>query len=310
MRIILFMSLLILYSCQFIPRSVSEPTKVGFHTEDINLFWQAYDKLVIGVDSVQIIQEHYLDKGSIGLADMLWLRIESAENLKKWISAKPNYFRSIRNNSLQVSNYSEQMREGLKKLKDLYPDATFKDVYFVIGAMNSGGTTSLRGLLIGTELFSYSNDVDTTELSSWHKSVIKPIDDIPYIVIHELIHINQKSDGSNLLSSAIHEGSASFVTYILMGKNPEYQIYDYGLEHEKELWQEFKTQMNGTDISNWLYNGQSSKSRPADLGYFMGFQICQAFYNSMADKNLAIKMILEINNFEEFLIKSNYEKKF
>jgi hypothetical protein len=44
----------------------------------------------------------------------------------------------------------------------------------LIGANNSGGTTSGNGLLIGTELYA------------------KRIDDITYTVAHELIHYQQK----------------------------------------------------------------------------------------------------------------------
>jgi len=65
----------------------------------------------------------------------------------------------------------------------------------------------------------------------------------------------------------------------------------YGLAHEHELWVEFQREMNGTDASHWLYNGNSVKDRPADLGYFVGARICGAYYARASEKGRAIREI-------------------
>ena len=36
--------------------------------------------------------------------------------------------------------------------------------------------------------------------------------------------------------------------------------------------------MAGSDVSDWLYGGTPRGDRPADLGYFVGFRIAQAYY--------------------------------
>ena len=93
---------------------------------------------------------------------------------------------------------------------------------------------------------------------------------------------------------------------MIAGKNINDHIYIYGDVHEKELWEEFKGQMHGKDISNWLYNGNASKDRPADLGYYVGYQICEAYYEKAEDKQKAIRDILKVKNGKKFLELSGY----
>ena len=47
-----------------------------------------------------------------------------------------------------------------------------------------------------------------------------------------------------------------------------------------------------------------------DLGYYIGYKICESYYQSAKDKKQAIKDILEIKDFNQFLIDSKYEAKF
>src|SRR6202011_5457692 len=58
------------------------------------------------------------------------------------------------------------------------------------------------------------------------------------------------------------------------------------------------------------FQGDRAKGRPADLGYYIGYKICEAYYRQAADKKAAIKAILEIKDFKEFLKASRYERKF
>jgi hypothetical protein len=51
------------------------------------------------------------------------------------------------------------------------------------------------------------------------------------------------------------------------------------------------------------------KARPADLGYYVGYKICEAYYQAARDKKQAVKDILEMKDFNEFLKDSGYEQK-
>jgi uncharacterized protein YjaZ len=67
----------------------------------------------------------------------------------------------------------------------------------------------------------------------------------------------------------------------------------HNAKSKKELSDEFRKEMFGKDYSKWLYNGFSSKERPADLGYFIGYRICEAFYDQAEDKEEALNTILK-----------------
>jgi uncharacterized protein YjaZ len=114
----------------------------------------------------------------------------------------------------------------------------------------------------------------------------------------------------SLLGKSIKEGSADFISEMIAGKIINDQLRAYGDPRERELWLEFKQQMDGKDWSRWLYQGDKSKDRPADLGYYIGYKICDSYYRHASDKAAAIKDILRIRDFKEFLRASQYESKF
>ena len=85
--------------------------------------------------------------------------------------------------------------------------------------------------------------------------------------------------------------------------------YAWGDAHERELWTLFQQEMHGTDYSKWLYNG-NIKDRPDQLGYWMGYQIAEAYYEKATDKQQAIRELLNIQDFAQVLAKSGYGAQF
>src|SRR5437588_7060816 len=181
-----------------------DPDAAELVFSDIDLFWKAYDSAAPG-NRAEVLRKEYLEKGSWGLKEFTRVRIGSAENLAKAIEKHPKYYASLREPSQKVGSYKDAIRASFHKLKKLYEPAVFPNVYFVIGRMNSGGTVTDKGLLIGVDMYGLSKATAVEELGGWHKAVLKPIEDIPYIVAHELIHYQQKypKDDSPLLGKAI-----------------------------------------------------------------------------------------------------------
>ncbi|MBI3410642.1 MAG: hypothetical protein HY040_20085 [Planctomycetes bacterium] len=287
-----------------------DPDAAELIVSDIDLFWKAYDGAK-PENLVERLREEYLKKGSVGLKEFMRVRIGSAENLAKTIEQHPKYYATLRDPSLKVAAHKKAIRACLHKLKKLYEPAVFPNVYFVIGRMNSGGTLTDKGLLIGVEMYGLTKGTPMKEMDGWHKAVLKPVEEIPYIVAHELIHYQQKFpiSGVSLLGTAIAEGGADFVGELISGSMINAHLHKYGNPRERELWAEFKKQMDGKDVSNWLFQGDRAKDRPADLGYYVGYKICESFYKQAADKNEAIKAILEIRDFKDFLRSSKYEQR-
>lgn len=293
-----------------VKQGTATPESARLVTEDIPRFWTAFDKMT-GVNDTVPLRLDYLDRGTDGLKDFTSLRWKNARSLAAMVWPLRAYYASVRQNTLSVASLEPQIRRAYRALDSLYDDAVFPDVYFAIGGMATGGTTSNRGLLIGTELFSRAPDSPVSVLSPWGQSVVRPLDVLPTIVAHELVHYQQNYSASvtSLLAQSIREGSADFVGELLTGRTINETIRAYGDAHEAEVWRDFSAVMNGSDVSQWLYNGATitpSSTRPADLGYYVGYKISAAYYARQGDKRAALRDILRIGDFTKFLEASGY----
>jgi len=290
-------------------------------TSDIPHFWAVFDKASLR-DAAELFQREYLDAGSDGLKAFVQVRIGNARNLAAVVAARPRYFAAIRETTLALDRNPDvkaAIQASFRKLKEIYPDAVFPDVYFLIGKMDTGGTTDGgKGMLIGLEMYARDERTPLDELTQWQRSSVGQISKVPHIVAHEVIHVEQKhANGSReaagrkptLLESALAEGGADFLGEIISGGIINGTQRAFGNEHERELWQEFRTAMSGTETSKWLYEGDRAKGRPADMGYYMGYRICEAFYQKAADKTDAVRRILALNDPEGLLRESGYAEK-
>ena len=147
------------------------------------------------------------------------------------------------------------------------------------------------------------------ELDEWLRAVIDSVSNIPYTVAHELIHYQQKTEGKTLLAASIQEGSADFIGQLISGDALNKEVRAYGHQHERELWGQFTKEMHGTDTSHWMYEGKMTNGRPADLGYFIGYRIAEAYYKQASDKKKAIAAILN-EDADKLLNDSGYARRF
>ena len=293
-----------------------DPELVKFVTSDIENFWRVYDLAANETDKtkrIAIFQTEYLDKGSPGLKDFLLLRIKSAENLVKTIDKMPKYYASIRPQTLQVKRMEKRMRTAFRKFKSIYPEAVFPDVYFLVGVANSGGTTGPSGLLIGAEMYGKTPKSPTEELSPWLRAVLTTAENVPAIVAHESCHYNQRyntaRDQRHLLGKALQEGACDTIGELISGRNINDHLKVYGRTHDADIWRDFEADMYKPDFSNWVYNASTSKDRPADLGYYVGYLITQAYYRNAKDKRKAVYDILNIKDARAFYEASGVRKK-
>ncbi|HEY7546137.1 MAG TPA: DUF2268 domain-containing putative Zn-dependent protease [Blastocatellia bacterium] len=288
----------------------SDPADVKIVTSDIDNFWRAMD-MATDANLEEVLDREYLKRASPGLEDFIKLRIGNAKNLAQAISSHRKYYQSARESTLKIDSMRSRIRAAFYALKYLYPDAKFPPVYFVIGRLSTGGTTSKRALLIGAEMYGRTTATPTEELEDWLKQVLAPVDNIPYIVAHELVHVQQKTVSNRaLLGRCIIEGSADFIGEMISGRHINEHLHVYGNPRERELWEEFKKEMNDVKTDRWLYNGSRAKDRPGDLGYYIGYKIAESYYNRTADKRQAVRDIIEVQDFEKFLRDSGYESKF
>ena len=268
------------------------PDSSVFLTEDINTFWKAFDAFIKDT-TANPFGRHYIDIGSAGVKGFTPHRIQSAEHLLATVKRRRTDYEKVRENTVRMKEKEKQCRSAFYALKYWYPEAVFPPVYFVIGAYNSGGTFNEEGLFIGAEM--------QTDINK-----------IPYVVAHELIHFQQKNwaEYPTLLQQSIVEGSADFLGELISGANTNQKANDYGNRHEERLCREFVSRMDSTQYVDWLYGVSRKDERPNDLGYWIGYKITEQYFKKAVDKRKAIKEILDIKDYKDFLKKSGYLDKY
>jgi hypothetical protein len=291
--------------------AAGEPVAVTIVTEDLDRFWRVMDH-PDPTTLAERLQRDYIDAGSPGLAGFVPGRIRSGEHLAAVIRKHPRYYAALRGVTARMHEELPAVRRALGRVTEIHPEGRPGTVYLVIGALNSGGTTTDTDVIIGVEMYGRTEATDLEELSPWLRQVLAPAERLPAIVTHELVHTLQRSPSpTTLLGMALHEGSADFIGELLAGQQINAHIHDWARGRERDLWARFRREMNGRDATSWLYDGGRPREdgRPADVGYWMGYQITRAYYERARDKRAAIREILDIRNPRAFLRRSGYERR-
>jgi hypothetical protein len=299
-------------------RSLGAGTRIL--TQDITNFWQAYDSVQVTPDTArqrQLVQRLYLSRATPGLQAFAKSREYRARTYVQALRHYPRFWASVRPATLAVQQQRPAIDEVLGRLQRLYRGYKPVEVFFTIGALNSGGTVQGQRILIGTEIAAATPATDASEVGPWLQRVFKAHQNgVVELVAHEAVHTQQPDgdaelDGkTDLLGYCLQEGAADFVAELLLPTPYNTPYLTYGRQHEQVLWQEFAPVLSGQDTSQWLYNGGQAGSRPADLGYFMGYAICRAYYQQAKNKSQALADIIELRHDQTaphaFLARSGY----
>ncbi len=297
--------------------------QIDISTIDIDHYWIAFENIQKTNDKteqIKIIQEQYIDKASPGLKEFIIAENNTPELYLNNIIKFPKFWSSVKPKTFEIKTYNIEIGKIMLRFKKLYPNFKQPNVYFTIGCLNSGGTTTKDKILIGSEIACSDKSTNASELGNWLSGVFKDQQSLINLVAHEVGHTQQingdsENDGkSNLLGYCIAEGSCDFISELLLKKSIISPYMTYGKSHEKELWKLFRKEMLDQETKNWLYNGDKAPNGNADLGYFIGYEICKSYYQNSKNKKTALKEIIEIEytkeNVIKFLEKSKYEEKF
>jgi hypothetical protein len=290
-------------------------------TMDIDHFWDAYDhleKCYSFEDSVHCIESLYFDKGTGGFKDFISKYNYAPQDFVKSLGQYPRFFKSIRNNTLEVKNIETGINRFYVKLKENFPGYKPLKICFVISPLQSGGTALEHYLVIGTEIVASTKEADLSEFGT---SVLGKVlafdtnirDNLIFVIAHETIHdlqVNADFNNYELLNKSLNEGSADFLAELFTGVRANHYLYDFGDLHEHDLWNKFTRALdNHENTDNWMYNiDRVEEGVPADLGYYVGYRIAESYYRNATDKKQAILEIIQMKNPEEFLEKSRYGK--
>ncbi|WP_316749868.1 hypothetical protein [Pedobacter gandavensis] len=296
----------------------AQQNNAGFITADIDNFWIAYDKIINSKDSIEqynYLNKLYLEKGTPGLKAIMEARNYTAKSYIDAINTYPLFWNSIRKNTLKAKSFAKGIATDVAKMKKLYPELKPANVYFTIGALRTSGTTLNGMVLIGAELVLTDSDTETKELMATlpHLKAYfdsKPIQNTGFLNVHEYVHTQQKTTiANNLLAQCTMEGVAEFLAVKATGKTSPTPAIAYGKAlaekdlsgdkkgktNEERINAAFSAQMFNASNGFWLYSNMQNQFEQRDLGYYVGYAICEKYYEKASNKRLAIKEMIELD---------------
>ena len=273
-----------------------------FESADIDNFWNAYDKINGTTDTLlqrKYLNDLYLNKGTEGLKNIIEARNYSEEEFLTAMTSYPEFWKSIKANTLNTDNYKEEISKDINQLAKVYPDLIPAKIYFTIGAFRSNGTTKGKSILIGSELSLADDHTVAHELPEWRQSFYneyKPLQQLSLLCTHEYIHTQQNELVVNLLSSCLYEGVAEFVSCHATGKRSNLPAIDFGKANREKIIEKFVEDLYLiSNNSNWIWGQNKNELKVRDLGYYVGYEICERYYQQAADKTKAIKELIELD---------------
>jgi hypothetical protein len=269
-------------------------------TDDVHRFVDALHQIA-PTDSTCAPFDAYFHQGSDGLKAYSSKFSVGRKELCAALKRSPDRYAAIEPKLSALDSAGVRIDSIFTKFKTLVPDSKTRPVYFVVGNGISGGTTT-HGfhplVLVGVELMGNPHGVPGTVAHEF----VHTLQDYPWI---GALQSGPSFLCGTVLRHSIMEGSASFIAD-LVTESHSHNLWAEA--HERELWTDFQRDLHSKDYGLWLYNGRDKRrgERPADLGYWMGYQIVESYYNRASDKARAIHEILTIKDFDRFFRESGY----
>lgn len=248
------------------------------------------------------IQTAYLNRGTLGVEVFTPYRIENAATMASAIAAHPAHYRAGVEYCLPAARRSRMdIDMVLRRIAMLLDERSSAPVYMVFGSDNSGGTADARALVLGLE-------VVCRDVRSEAEAAMRIRD----LVAHEITHVYQarvqtQDMAPDLLGLALMEGFADFMRTLAISDTtrPPDARARYGRDHERELWNEFLSDMNAGKSEGWMY-GPGKSGRPADMGYWIGQRICESYFSRAKDRRAALRTLLALTDSKRILAESGY----
>lgn len=288
-------------------------------TTPMQRFWTYFDQALN--DSARA-KEHlsaFICEGSPAIRDYYHIRYENVDNMhRKMIQENPEYYAYVRQHisAEKLEEVAQESKTMMGRFSDLYPQAIFPKTYLVPDLINGSGTLTELGLFIGVTMFAKSEQMPLQNLNDWQLSHITEFENMKYDLVHELMHFQQSyGDSKNrelLLGRLIEEGVCDFLVTLVTDEGAMSPVMRKRLDYLDEpdnmafVMDELKRDVYTPDLSKWMHNGGQITDRPSNLGYSMGYLICQSYYENSTDKEQAIQELLNTDDFKEIVAGSDY----
>jgi Predicted Zn-dependent protease (DUF2268) len=274
------------------------PAGPDIHIEDVTRFYAVYDAAG-GHPSAERIQHDYVDPGTDGLHQFFAARNTTAVRIADAIATRPQIYSDARRCMAVLPRVRRRLELSMHKLGELYPEAVFPAVTIAVGRGRPVGISGPgMGVQIGLEALCatrYLNpDVEERFV---------------HVIAHEYVHAQQApaladNEHPTVLERSLIEGAAEFVGELTSGQ-VAYSVFGASTRgRELAIETAFAADQDKTDLSAWLDNGTATE--PGDLGYWVGYRICKAYYQHAPDKRRAIREIIQMTDAKAFLARSGW----
>jgi hypothetical protein len=281
------------------------------HIADVASFYEVYDA-ANGHPTAAMLQQ-YIDQGSEGLRYFARSHNTTGERIADEISKHPELYENARRCMDVLPRVRSRVAIVLHKLTELYPEANLQPITVVVG----------RGRPVAVADEQHGVQLALEGMCDVAPSLEPNLEDrFVHIIAHEYGHVQQYIAFDNdphptVLGGSLMEGAAEFNAEMTSGAISDYEQAAFAKGREKEIETAFVKDEDSDDLSRWLYNRtpqkpggtQESSGRPPwppDLGYWVGYRICKAYYQHAKHKRQAFRDILEISDPKLFLAKSGW----
>jgi hypothetical protein len=267
-------------------------------TEDVDRFFEVYDAAG-GHPTAEQLQRDYLDAGSDGLHQLAKARNVTGARIADTLTKRPELYSGAKRCLAVLPRVRERVAKALRELGRLYPEARFPPVTIAIGRGKPVAVGSPQtGIQVGLEALCATD---------WLNPDVE--DRFVLVIAHEYVHVQQSpaladKEHPTVLEVSLIEGAAELVAELTAGKVAYSHFRASTAGREKEIETAFVSDVDKTDLSDWLFNGTPEK--PGDLGYWVGYRIVTTYYQRAADKRQALREILEMTDAKALLAKSGW----
>lgn len=250
------------------------------------------------------LQARYIEPGTPGIRLFTPHRIRDAATLARALASNPAAYRLAAQHCLPAARRMQgELSQIAARIGTLLGQAQPAPAWVVFGAGNSGGTASAEGLVLGLEV-----------ICRQARSEAAAAQVLRDFMAHELVHVHQARRAAppasdSLLRQVLVEGLAD---HLMRAATDGRAVSDgerdrYGQAHEAQLWREFKAAVDaGRGWQGWMYGPSTVPGRPADMGYWLGRRICDAYVARAADPVAARQVLLVLQDPEAILRDSGY----
>lgn len=271
---------------------------IEVQTEDVDRFYRLYEAAG-GRPTAEQVQQGYLDPGTAGLRHLTQVRNVTAENIARAAATQPQLYANARSCLAALPRIRNRLGATFERLLQLHPQADRPPVTILV---SRGRPLAIAGPGTGVQVALEAMCSDTAA-----KILGADVDDrFVNVIAHEYIHVQQPPERASptVLQRALEEGVAEFLGELISGGLANKAVHTSTRGREFEIETRFAADLDKTDLSDWFDN--TTADQVGQLGYWTGYRIAKAYYDSAPDKAAAVREMLRITDAKAFLAKSGW----